>query len=626
MAADILTLLIRLNLAASLAIVFVMLLRVPARRLFGPGGAYALWLAVPLASAAALLPARTASPLAPPGLPIETVARMATEWTAPSAPLAAPAATVDLTIILLALWLAGAVIGLVMVTVLHRRSLAKLGRLQATGDASLVRSESVWSGPAVIGALRPRIVVPADFEDRFTASEQAMVLTHERIHLARADAAINAAVVLFQCLNWINPLAHLGARLVRLDQEMACDAAVIDRHPDTRRVYAAAMLKTQLAPLQSPLGCYWPAKSRNPLKERFAMLKMKSPSRRRRRLGAAAISLAVAGAGYGAWASNDEVRVATQDVVEVASQPVPVRLAQASPALMEHKADAGPLRHTAAEVRSPMTERSLTQTEQAALDGARAALTEAYEYQRLGTRSASELAVQAARLAELELALGQKSTAANEALRLAQADIDHLQDMYKVGAASRSDIGLAHERLVRLQLALGQKPTGADEALRSARADIERAQEMYKVGLAKRSDIGLAAERLVRLQLALGQQPSPQPALAQTAPQGEYSVTISITDGGEILGRPTLVIVPGASAQIESDGRFRVEATLTATPSNTLKLQASVSRPEAGGQWVVVARPTITLAQGGQASIRMTGAEGSVIDVGIKPKSGQPVS
>ena len=86
MAADFLTLLVRLNLAAGLAILLVMVLRVPARGLFGPRAAYALWLAAPLASVAALLPARTTSPLAPPSLPIGTVARMATEWTAPVCP------------------------------------------------------------------------------------------------------------------------------------------------------------------------------------------------------------------------------------------------------------------------------------------------------------------------------------------------------------------------------------------------------------------------------------------------------------------------------------------------------------------------------------------------------------
>jgi beta-lactamase regulating signal transducer with metallopeptidase domain len=541
---------------------------------------------------------------------------MATDWTAPSSPVAAAPATVDVAALLLVLWLGGAAAALVAVIVLHRRSLAKLGRLHGTEDANLLRSESRWSGPAVIGALRPRIVVPADFGERFTASEQAIVLTHERIHLARADATINAIVVLFQCLNWMNPLVHFAACLLRLDQEMACDAAVIGRHPEARRVYAGAMLKTQLAPLQTPLGCYWPARNRNPLKERFAMLKMKAMSRRRRYLGAAAVSLIVAAIGYGAWASSDEVRVATRDVVEVTARPAPARLAQAAPVRAEHRVDVKPAKSTAAQDRSPITERPLTEAEITALEGARAGLDQAYEQQRLAQVSVAEVAARAARLAELELALGQKSAAADEALRLAQADLENARAAYQVGTASQSDIGLAAERLVRLQLALHRPPTAADDALRLAEADIGRVREQYNVGLAKRSDIGLAAERLVRLQLALGRQPSAQ---ARFVGQVQYSVAVSITDDGQIVGQPTLTIVPGGSAQVQSDGRYRVEATLMAMPSNKLKLQTTVSRPESG-DWVVVARPTVTLGEGARAGMQMTGAGGNLIEIDIKPK------
>jgi hypothetical protein len=384
------------------------------------------------------------------------------------------------------------------------------------------------------------------------------------------------------------------------------------------------MLKTQLAPLQSPLGCSWPAKGRNPLKKRFAMLKMKSPSRRRRQLGAAAITVLVAGAGYGAWASNDEVRAATRTVVEAASQPATVRLAQASPRLGERRVDAPRRQGAASEDHAPKADRPLTETERTALEGARAALAEDYEYERLGTRSLSEVAVHAARLAELELAFGQKPAAAAEALRLAQADLKKTEEMYKVGAASRSDIGLATERLVRLQHALGQTPTGAFEALRGAQADIEQVQEMYKVGLASQSDIGLAAERLAKLQLDLGLRPTIRLAAAQAAEDVQYSVTVSIAEGGQIVTRPTLTILPGASAQIQSD-RYRIEVTLMPAASKQLSLRTSVSRLQ-GGDWVLVARPTITLPQGGQSSASLTGAGGSLIEVAVRPRAARALS
>lgn len=509
MAADLLALLIRLNLAVGLAILCVIVLRLPARRLFGPGAAYALWLAAPLASVAALLPARANTPLTPPGLPIDAVARMATEWALPPQSVTAAPVTIDMTVVLLALWLAGSVIALVAVMTVHRRSLARLGRLQATGDGDILRSESVWSGPAVIGALRPRIVVPADFENRFTAPEQAVIISHERIHLARADAAINAAAVLFQCVNWINPLAHLGARLLRLDQEMACDAAVIARHPEARRLYAGAMLKTQLAPLQSPLGCYWPAKRQNPLKERFAMLKMKPVSRRRRYLGAASITLVVAGAGYAAWASNDEVRVITHDVVKAAAQPLPVRvtrplLAQAEPAAagLSTQGAAAKSAFAAVEVRTAPAPRLLTPTEQTALDTARAAFAQLKDQEKLALVTRADLAAQAARLAELELSLGQQPTAAEEALRLAQNNVVEASARYNVGAARRSDIGLATEQLIRLQLALGQRPDpqSLTLAVDAARQELLTVRERNQLGLATQADIAEAAERVMRIE------------------------------------------------------------------------------------------------------------------------------
>src|SRR5690606_27588265 len=99
------------------------------------------------------------------------------------------------------------------------------------------------AGPVVIGVLKPRIVVPADFARRFTVEERALVLAHERGHLARRDPMINAIAVLVRSLGWFNPLVHVAAAALRIDQELACDARVLakDRAP---RCYAGAMLKS----------------------------------------------------------------------------------------------------------------------------------------------------------------------------------------------------------------------------------------------------------------------------------------------------------------------------------------------------------------------------------------------
>jgi TonB family protein len=168
----------------------------------------------------------------------------------------------------------------------------------------VVRAERSGFGPAVIGALRPRIVLPGDFDQRFAGEARQVVLTHERVHLARGDAAINALAAGLRCLAWFNPLVHVGARRMQVDQEIACDAAVVARHPLARRLYAETLLDTLLVSRSVPFGCHWPAAGVHPLKERVAMLQSNPVTPRRKALGAVMVG-AVALVGAGAvWAAN----------------------------------------------------------------------------------------------------------------------------------------------------------------------------------------------------------------------------------------------------------------------------------------------------------------------------------
>lgn len=131
--------------------------------------------------------------------------------------------------------------------------------------------------PAVTGVWRPRIVLPLDFEVRFTADEQALILAHEGVHLARRDPAWNLLASILWCAQWFNPLAWLAIRAFREDQERACDAEVMRTHPGSARTYAAAMLK-QADGDRAPLASAWVG--RHPLVDRVAALRM-----HRRRLG-----------------------------------------------------------------------------------------------------------------------------------------------------------------------------------------------------------------------------------------------------------------------------------------------------------------------------------------------------
>ncbi len=280
--------LLQANLAAAVAVAAILLARTYVLRYLGPRAAYLSWTLAPAAALATLVPSRAIEVAAPAiQLPtgLEEAARAMTHvahanWLET---LFAP---------LLIVWLAGAIAMAVHIGLRQRRFL---------DDMSLG-----LAGPAVIGFRRQRIVTPDNFTRRFSFTEQRLILAHEQVHLERHDARINALAALARCVFWFNPLVHIGAHMMRIDQELSCDAAVVERRPRARRAYAETLLKSQLAKRPLPVGCYWPAGTQHPLTERIAML-TRTPFSRRRRFAATAAILALAAAtGAAAWAAQPE--------------------------------------------------------------------------------------------------------------------------------------------------------------------------------------------------------------------------------------------------------------------------------------------------------------------------------
>jgi len=299
-AVEIVELLLRVNLAGGAAILGVIALRKAARRRFGARLAYGLWLLPILASAAVMVPARQIVVVVHPvaraiaSVPATAAAqvRQAAARTAP----AAAAASLDPRVLLLGAWLTGVAIAALVMALLQLRFVrqARLGGV----------------GPAVVGVIAPRIITPGDFAERYSAAERTLVLAHEQAHIARQDSRLNGLSAAIQCLCWFNPLVHLAARLMRIDQELACDEAVTVRFPDARRAYAEVLLKAQLAAPPLPLGCYWPSRAQHPLVERVAMLKRRDIGPARRYVGAAALASLCAGTSLAAWATQPaDVRV-----------------------------------------------------------------------------------------------------------------------------------------------------------------------------------------------------------------------------------------------------------------------------------------------------------------------------
>ena len=303
------------TLAVTAAVAVVLLLRVPLRHAFGARVAYAAWALVPLALAVAALP----RPGAGQGLAPELLALHPGVLVVAAVDAAPPtaAATIEWPLLLAGAWLLGTTLHALWFVREQRRFVTGLGRLRRDARG-LWRGDHV-PGPAVVGALRPRIVLPVDFESRLRTGEAALVLAHERTHLARGDTRANLLAVVLRCLQWFNPLLHWADSRFRLDQELACDAAVLARHPSARRRYAGAMLNVQLAVPGLPVGCHW--QSSQSLKERILMLKKSEPRARRRRLGAVAVCVLVSATSYGAWAFRP---ADTAAVAALASSQAPV--------------------------------------------------------------------------------------------------------------------------------------------------------------------------------------------------------------------------------------------------------------------------------------------------------------
>src|SRR3954466_14929197 len=194
--------LVKLNLAMAAAIILVALLRGPLRHLFGAPIAYAVWFLVPIAGAASFFPPRVVAPVLVPIAPVHvftapvsvpvinqlvrSVPRVAEQLAGQSAisagaiaaPLPASAHQMpDTALLLFAVWALGTVLMTFYLTRLQLR-FAAAARLKE-------------AGPAVLGFFLPRIVTPDSFQKWFTPREQAAILEHERVHLARQDARVN---------------------------------------------------------------------------------------------------------------------------------------------------------------------------------------------------------------------------------------------------------------------------------------------------------------------------------------------------------------------------------------------------------------------------------------------------
>jgi beta-lactamase regulating signal transducer with metallopeptidase domain len=168
---------------------------------------------------------------------------------APDAPAATASAdstfafpALSLRALLIAAWAAVALLLLGRVARAHMRARRVLAACSAPPEAlvSAVASVSTELGvsappvriattgimPAVIGVLRPSIVLPAEASS-WTDERLRVVLLHECAHVRRRDAILQVVANVATAAYWWHPLAWLAARRVARERELACDDIVI---------------------------------------------------------------------------------------------------------------------------------------------------------------------------------------------------------------------------------------------------------------------------------------------------------------------------------------------------------------------------------------------------------------
>ncbi|MCA9072553.1 MAG: M56 family metallopeptidase, partial [Planctomycetaceae bacterium] len=114
-------------------------------------------------------------------------------------------------------------------------------RLGIRRSVGLIISKS-RIGPAVLGILRPTILIPSRIIEGKTPADLEPILAHELIHVRRGDLWVGWLQVLVQSVWWFHPLVWWSGRLLKREAERCCDEEVVAELGCKPARYARALL------------------------------------------------------------------------------------------------------------------------------------------------------------------------------------------------------------------------------------------------------------------------------------------------------------------------------------------------------------------------------------------------
>lgn len=175
--------------------------------------------------------------------------------------------TVDITDILLTLWLAGVIACVLWQGIGYYRLIRSLkGTSQPVERADLhtilqeqcadlvidreipLQVSSAADCPMLAGFIHPTLYLP---DEHISRTDAVFIFRHELTHYKHGDLWLKLLLLAARCLHWFNPLVHLIARFAQEDIEAACDDAVVRGQDGAyRRAYGETILRSAIAQAQ----------------------------------------------------------------------------------------------------------------------------------------------------------------------------------------------------------------------------------------------------------------------------------------------------------------------------------------------------------------------------------------
>lgn len=118
---------------------------------------------------------------------------------------------------------------------------------EAAGRLKLKRRVKIYISdrtdtPLVTGLVNTRIIIPPYLADPSRKRELEYVIIHELVHIKRFDNISRLLAILALCIHWFNPLVWLCFFFYQKDMEISCDAGVLTAYENDVRTEYANSL------------------------------------------------------------------------------------------------------------------------------------------------------------------------------------------------------------------------------------------------------------------------------------------------------------------------------------------------------------------------------------------------